>query len=150
MTRSSKPGSVLLSLALGLAPPALAQGQRLQDVFDRGVSHFYGSGVAQSDAEAALWFSRSADLGQPLGLWWLGWAHANGRGVEQDPARAADLILPSEGGGVRQAPAVYRGLPVETRATLQEQLRQSGPFSGSVDGNLGAGSLAALRACAGE
>ena len=114
-----------------------------------GELYHYGRGVRQDDAEAALWVRRGADRGFSEGVWWLGLITAQGRGVAQDPARAADLLLQSERAGLRWFRATLERYPAATLRAVQARLRDAGHYSGALDGNFGPASLAALRAYAG-
>lgn len=115
-----------------------------------GEFHHYGRGVAQNDAEAALWFGRAADRGHSEGKWWLAWAHAHGRGVPQDPARAADLLLRSERAGLRWFRNAPQNIPAATLRAVQQRLREAGHFTVPPTGHFGQRTLAALRAYVGE
>jgi TPR repeat protein len=45
-----------------------------------GVAYMGGTGVPKDEAEAALWFRRAADRGNPLAQFWFGQMLAKGRG----------------------------------------------------------------------
>ncbi|CAK0750683.1 conserved hypothetical protein [uncultured Gammaproteobacteria bacterium] len=81
-------------------PSAEAAVTRLRQAAEAGnakaqvaLGRFYArgrGGQEQNFAEAAKWFQKAADQGEPLGFVGLGQLHRSGRGLPQDPAKAAE------------------------------------------------------------
>jgi len=61
-------------------------------IYNVGVAYREGTGVEQDYAEAAKYFSKSAELGYPGAQFNLGMAYLQGLGVEQNDARAVQLF----------------------------------------------------------
>jgi TPR repeat protein len=53
-----------------------------------GASYSEGRGTEKDNAQAMIWFRKSAEQGNAFGQGVLGWFYANGKGVEKDPAEA--------------------------------------------------------------
>jgi TPR repeat protein len=68
-----------------------------------GVMYEEGKGVAQNDAEAALWFERAAEQGEPMAQYNLGASYAEGTGVKKDLATAAKWFRRAADQGVALA-----------------------------------------------
>lgn len=62
-----------------------------------------GKGVAQNDAEAALWFERAAEQGEPMAQYNLGASYVEGTGVKKDVAAAAKWFRRAADQGVALA-----------------------------------------------
>jgi TPR repeat protein len=96
-------------------------------------------------------YARAAKAGSASGMY--DWARMldDGKGVGQrDPEAAADLILHALDLGHEMS---YREMTQNSRAwtpafrqALQSRLRAAGFYSGSIDGELGSGTIAALDA----
>ena len=56
-----------------------------------GTLYEFGQGVAQDDAESAIWYRKAADQGDARGLAYLGSLYETGRGVPQDYVEAYEL-----------------------------------------------------------
>jgi TPR repeat protein len=82
------------------------------------MSYDTGTGVRRDAAEAARWFRRAADQGDPAAQQNLGIMYANGDGVPQDPA-AAYLWLTL---AAAQAPEPARASLLQGRAIVAQQL----------------------------
>ena len=67
----------------------LAQAGDREAQYRLGVMYAEGKGVAQNDAEAALWFERAAEQGEAMAQYNLGASYAEGAGVRQDMTAAA-------------------------------------------------------------
>ncbi|MBX6324209.1 MAG: sel1 repeat family protein [Rhodospirillaceae bacterium] len=52
-----------------------------------------GTGTAQDETEAAVWFRRAAAQGRPLALYNLGHAYRRGAGVPQDDVQACACYM---------------------------------------------------------
>ncbi|CAL8124880.1 unnamed protein product [Orchesella dallaii] len=74
---------------LGRVLPQL-QGQ--EDVF-QGHQYIAGWSVAQNDSEAFQHYEKAAEVGNPEGIYHLGYCYHHGRGVEQDLEKAHQLYL---------------------------------------------------------
>ncbi len=111
-----------------------------------------GEGVGEDDAEAAQWYRAAADLGHPNAMTNLGVALALGTGVTRDPVQAAAFILGGLKGGHRWFADSYQtmSLDPDVRVEIQKALMVEGVYSGSLDGNLGPGSKAAMEALIGR
>ncbi len=57
--------------------------------FDLGVCYRYGQGVAQDDAQAAIWYRKAAEQGYGKAQYNLGVCYDLGKGVAQDHEEAA-------------------------------------------------------------
>ena len=69
--------------------------------FDIGEMYESGKGVPQDYAQAAIWYRKAAEQGNPSAELNLGFLYANGQGVPQDSAEAYfwfDLAAAGEGG----------------------------------------------------
>ncbi len=136
-----------------------------------GVMSYYGNGVTQDLVEAARWFRMAADQGDPRAQFYLGAMHAEGDGVAQDFVQAhlwASLALarfpPSEErarAAAVQAFAAERLSPEKLALArlmaskwlstgelwqVQGRLKELGYYEGEIDGLIGPGSRAAIRA----
>ena len=69
----------------------VAKGGYIEGMVKYGQCLEYGSGVRENQAEAILWYKKAADKKSASALFFLGSAHANGRGVAKDFSRAVDL-----------------------------------------------------------
>lgn len=113
-------------------------------------------GVAADDTEQARWLTMAAEAGQAQALAMLGVLHEQGRGVAQDPRRAAELYIAALESGVRfdvLRLSAQSGPPRWERATamaFQEMLRDMGHYRGAIDGIVGGGTAAAAGAVTGE
>jgi TPR repeat protein len=67
----------------------LAQAGDREAQYRLGVMYAEGKGVAENDAEAALWFERAAEQGEAMAQYNLGASYAEGTGVRKDMAAAA-------------------------------------------------------------
>jgi TPR repeat protein len=56
-----------------------------------------------SDEEAARWFQKAADKGNPAGMYDLATMYESGRGVSKNPGTALDLYKRSAGLGNSEA-----------------------------------------------
>jgi TPR repeat protein len=68
-----------------------------------GVMYEEGKGVAQNDAEAALWFERAAEQGEPMAQYNLAASYVEGTGVKKDTATAAKWFRRAADQGVALA-----------------------------------------------
>ena len=57
------------------------------------LSYEHGEGVPRDQAYAARLYCESARLGEPEGMYAIGWMYANGRGVERNDEYAATLLF---------------------------------------------------------
>ena len=115
-----------------------------------------GDGVDADPAQHARWIERAAQTGVPRARAALGLLLEQGRGVERDPGRAAELYVEVlESGEVslgelrRVAGARAARWDRETAIALQRILRARGLYRGAIDGVVGPGTAAAARALGG-
>jgi len=101
------------------------------------------------DAGSALeLFKRAAELGEPRGYVAAAILLDEGRGVEKDPASAAELLLRGAasdyGEAMTQLTAQARNWSGDTIKAVQEKLQTTGLYEGSIDGISGPMLKAAL------
>ena len=90
---------------------ALAEAGQANAEFLLGAMYFYGNGVVQNNALAAIWFHKAAIKGDPNGQLAFGSIHIRGIGVRQDLSEAykwLSLAADRGGHGLRQQAAVLR------------------------------------------
>lgn len=131
-------------LALALAAEGNAVGQ-----FFAGYFHLTGTGLAQSDAEAARWLGLAVDQGYVHAYSFLAEIYEDGRGVPAQPDRAADLYWAALAAGDTTARDRLTGQLAERNREvirlIQERLREAGVYTGRVDGLPGPGTVAAVQ-----
>src|SRR5271157_1478903 len=76
-----------LDLQYGKFDEAFHAGE-IHDFKDLGSMYENGAGVEGNYAQAASWYRKAAEAGDPLGMTSLGWMYENGIGVEKDYAQA--------------------------------------------------------------
>ncbi len=122
------------------------------------LARLYGddSGGIPADPEAhAFWVQRAAETGDPAALAALGMLYETGRGVAQDPERAAELYVRALESGKVTLQSLRRGpagrVPAWDRATamaFQRILQARGLYDGAIDGIIGPMSARAAAALA--
>ena len=111
-----------------------------------GFAYERGRGVGQSDAEAMRWFRAAAEAGSATGLNNMARMYEAGRSVPRDPARAAELYLAAARGGVAWFGNTVSDRDPQTIREVQRRLRDTGHYTGGVDGRWGPLSQAAFEA----
>ncbi len=112
------------------------------------------SGGVPADLEAhARWIEKAAETGDPAAIGALGLLHEKGRGVEQNPQRAAELYVQALETGKVSLADLRRGAaaraPAWDRATamaFQLILQERGLYEGAIDGVIGPMSARAAAA----
>jgi TPR repeat protein len=79
----------------------LAESGHAKAEFLLGAMFFYGNGVAQDNAVAAIWFHKSAIKGDPNGQLAFGSLHIRGIGVRQDLLEAYSWLTLAANNGVQ-------------------------------------------------
>ncbi|HHB81743.1 MAG TPA: sel1 repeat family protein [Aliiroseovarius sp.] len=102
------------------------------------------AGVAANPEAYALWTQKAAETGDPAAIGALGLLYETGRGVERDPARAAELYVQAlETGKVAlrdlRKGAARRAPPWDdaTAMAFQQILQERGLYDGAIDGIIG-------------
>jgi soluble lytic murein transglycosylase-like protein len=115
-----------LSVALACSGPvAAADAELIAQAFAEqarylareAVSYEHGEGVPRDQPYAARLYCESARLGDPEGMYALGWMYANGRGVERNDAYARTLFAMAAMNGSEHA---------------ERMLRYTGEYTGDV------------------
>lgn len=123
-----------------------AQGGSAKAVFNLGV--LAQDGVIDTPKAALDYFIRAAKEGEYKGYRAAAILLDEGRGVERDPARAADLLLrgaaEDRGTIVQQLTQNARDWSPETIRAVQSRLKQAGYYTGAIDGLSGPHFVAAL------
>lgn len=105
-----------------------------------------GRGVAQSDRIAAEWYRKAADQDFPRAQNNLGWMYEKGKGVEISPTKAVELIVASlENGETTAVTRSAESWSPETAVQMQRVLKERGLYTGPIDGDIGKGTIAAMR-----
>lgn len=100
--------------------------------------------------EALGWFRRAALLGEPRGYLAAAIVLDEGRGVDQDHGRAADMLLrgvaADDGQSMAQVTQNAQAWRPETIRAVQTRLAAAGLYTGAIDGIAGPGMAGALDA----
>ena len=99
------------------------------------MAYYAGSGLPQSHAQAAAWFSKAAQQGYPLAQYYLGDMYAKGLGVARDDQQAyfwlslaaAHLSGPGQEKALARINALSGKLTPDQLWRIQEQVRQWQP-----------------------
>jgi TPR repeat protein len=75
----------------------------LENWFQKGRSHYYGTGVPTDYSEAAKWFRNAAERGHARAQYQLSLCYEYGRGVPQDYTEAEQWFRKSADGGYAEA-----------------------------------------------
>lgn len=66
-------------------------------------------GVEENDEEAANWFKKAAELGEPDSMFHLAWMYQEGIGVEKDMDLATEYLYKSAEAGWEPAIKIIKG-----------------------------------------
>ncbi len=97
-------------------------------------------------SKAAEQFRKGADLGDPVAASLLARSYEHGRGVPTDPQRAGDLYVTALQGGIEWMYQTKRVWTGPTARAVQQRLSQLGYYDGAIDGAIGPGTKAAMKA----
>jgi TPR repeat protein len=133
--------------ALALLRQAAEEGSALA-AYDLGASAVQG--VGGKPADAAAYFRRAIDLGEPRGYLAVALLFDSGTGVKHDPTEAAAFLLKGVALDYGEALAAvaghqYTSWSPATLAALQSQLKRLGFYRGRVDGRNSARLVDALK-----
>ncbi|OAN81232.1 hypothetical protein A8B78_09480 [Jannaschia sp. EhC01] len=123
-----------------------AEGGDAAGMRNTGVMYREGYGVAVSHAEAMHWFQRAVALGDAFAHYYIGWQYQYGNGVPVNAREAAQWFVSGLAAGHDYAirnPAEFNGT---VGREMQELLRERGRYDGAIDGVIGPGTVAAMRA----
>ena len=118
---------------------------------DLGLLYAQGRGVEKNEAMAVALYRKAANLGNAMAMNNLAWMLQGGKGVERkEPEEAADLMLQALDKGnefSRQVVTKYANAwSRDFRQALQRRLRDKGFYSGRIDGEFHASTIASLNA----
>jgi hypothetical protein len=118
---------------------------------DLGLLYMQGKGIEKNEAAAVSLFRRAAGAGNAMAMYNLAWMLQSGKGVDRkDPEEAATLMLQALDRGnefSRQRMMKNSSLwSREFRQALQRRLRDAGFYSGKIDGEFRASTIASLNA----
>ena len=68
---------------------AYAQRGSIKEEVELGAAYFAGRGVPQDEKQAAYWYEKAANAGDPVAQKQIGYFYEAGIGVQRDPAQAA-------------------------------------------------------------
>ena len=113
--------------------------------------HVQGKGVEQSEPAAVAYYKKAVALGNAIAMNNLAWMLQGGRGVSRkDPQEAANLMMQALDRRYEfshmQMTQKSSTWSKEFRQALQTRLRDAGFFTGRVDGEFGASTIAAINA----
>ncbi len=77
--------------------------RQIRDDLKKAISFETGKGAPRDEAEAADWFRRAADLGDPVAQNQMGYLYVWGIGVERNAAQAIRWFARAAGSGMQQA-----------------------------------------------
>jgi TPR repeat protein len=118
---------------------------------DLALLYVQGRGVAKSEATAASLYRSAARAGNSFAMHNLAWMLQGGRGVpRKDPNEAAEFVMKAlddrNDFSYRQMTQNAQAWSKEFRQALQGKLRAAGYFSGRLDGEFRATTIAAINA----
>ena len=96
----------LAMLAADLDIPRLeasAQRGSIKEEVELGAAYFEGRGVPQNEKQAAYWYEKAANAGDPVAQKQIGYFYEVGIGVPRDPAQAARWFERAVAGGLISA-----------------------------------------------
>jgi TPR repeat protein len=104
-----------------------AQRGSIRQEVQLGAAYFAGRGVQQDEKQAAYWYEKAANAGDPGAQKQIGYFYAAGIGVQRDPAQAARWFQRSVAGGLISAKvnlgvAYLSGLGVKQDTAFAENL----------------------------
>ena len=82
---------------------AEAKGGSISREIELGAAYLAGHGVARDEKQAAYWYEKAANSGDPAAQEQIGYFYQAGIGVERDPARAAQWFERAVAGGLISA-----------------------------------------------
>ncbi len=108
---------IITSMVIGIAQPRIARGinpdiPRIQAGAERGsiqqqielaAAYLAGRGVPRDEKQAAFWYEKAANAGDPGAQQQIGYFYQAGIGVERDPTRAAQWFERAVAGGLISA-----------------------------------------------
>lgn len=145
--------SVNYKKAVELYEKAIALGEPLA-MTNLGWMYETGKGVAIDYNKAFYYYKKAGDLGDLQGLHNTGWMYASGRGTARSPQKGAEAVYKAIRSGnqfsLDQMTGNYSVWPEDFRREFQRILKKNGYYTGSVDGNFGSNTVAAVRKAAGK
>lgn len=139
--------------AVELYEKAIALGEPLA-MTNLGWMYETGKGVSIDYAKAFYYYKKAGDAGDLQGLHNTGWMYASGRGTARSPQKGAEAVYKAVRSGnqfsIDQMTGNYTVWPEDFRREFQRILKKNGYYSGGVDGNFGANTVAAVRKAAGK
>ncbi len=131
-------------VSLGLPQETVAQGLvvyhvGVEEMYNCGENYYYGRGVKQDYAEAAMWYRKAAEQGYAAAQFSLGWCYYNGQGVKQDYAEAVKWYRKAAEQGYADAQyklgwCYYHGKGVDEDYHLAHSLFRLASDNGSAHG----------------
>lgn len=117
-----------------------------------GLMHSTGAGLPKDEAAAARWFRQGAEGGNAMAMNNLAYCLDRGLGVGRDADEAAHWMLQAIDQQLRfsfeQMAKNSGAWTPEFRRSLQRRLKEAGFYTGSLDGEIGQGTLSALASYA--
>jgi TPR repeat protein len=111
-----------------------------------GNLHLLGQGVARDAVSALRWFHRARMAGRAEALSYIGEVYEKSQ-AKHDPERAAAFYLRAlKAGDGWPTSRMAASWEAETARALQRLLQAAGTYDGPIDGVIGTGSRAAMRA----
>jgi TPR repeat protein len=139
------------SLVWAVAPDipriqAEAEKGSVQQEIELGAAYLMGRGVERNEKQAAYWYEKAANSGDPEAQRQIGYFYTAGIGVERDPARAAYWFERAIAGGAMSAKvnlgvAYLWGMGVRKDVSLAAKLFQEAAAKGSGAGACYMGNL---------
>jgi TPR repeat protein len=108
----------------------------IQQQIELGNAYLAGRGVARDEAQAAYWYEKAANSGNPAAQQQIGYFYQIGFGVKRDPLRAAQWFERAVAGGLVRAKvnlgvAFFWGLGVRKDPVFAAQLFREASEKGS-------------------
>ncbi|GJM03694.1 MAG: hypothetical protein DHS20C08_21950 [Rhodomicrobium sp.] len=145
--------SINYKKAVELYEKAIALGEPLA-MTNLGWMYETGKGVSIDYAKAFYYYKKAGEAGDLQGLHNTGWMYASGRGTARSPQKGAEAVYKAVRSGnqfsIDQMTGNYTVWPEDFRREFQRILKKNGYYSGGVDGNFGANTVAAVRKAAGK
>jgi len=111
-----------------------------------GLMYSNGRGVDKDEVEANRWYRKSADNGHGNGQTNLAYNLEVGRGIKKNPSEAAEYYAKAIANGSDWAIGRKASeWDLQTAKALQRIMRDAGVYDGSIDGQMGPSSKAAMR-----
>jgi len=123
-----------------------AEAGEAQSMLALGNLYLLGQGVERDAVTALRWFHKARMAGRAEALSFLGEVYEKSD-QKRDPERAADFYIRAlEAGDAWPASRMAASWDDETARALQRLLQAAGHYQGPIDGVIGGGSRAAMRA----